>query len=141
MDDPDRAGKKKRTLKRDDLVYPELSYKIIGALFDVYNELGPGLLEKMYQRAVAKALTDRHLAFEEQVPYGLEYKGEKIGQQFLDFLIENKVVLELKQGDRFRKQNLDQIIAYLKSTEKHLALLANFSRDGVLFRRLVNITS
>lgn len=133
MDDPDR-----RKIKSD-LVYPELSYQIIGALFDVYNDLGPGHLEKVYQKAIAKTLEERGVSFKEQVPYDLGYKGEIIGKQYLDFLIEDKIILEIKQGDRYRKQNLDQIIAYLKSSGKLLAILANFSREGVLFRRLLNL--
>ncbi|MBU1033274.1 MAG: GxxExxY protein [Patescibacteria group bacterium] len=121
------------------LVYPKLSYMIVGALFDVYNELGGGLLEKAYQRAIAKALTDKKISFEEQVPFEIKFRGERIGKQYFDFLIEDSVVLEIKQGDRFRKSNLDQVIAYLRTADKMLPILANFGRDGVLFRRLVNL--
>lgn len=128
-------------IRRQDMVQPELSYRIVGALFDVYNALGHGLLEKTYQRAVAEALKNRGLAFKEQVPVPIAFQGVEVGKQYLDFLIEDKVILELKQGDRFKKGNLDQVNAYLKSGNKQLAILANFTKEGVLFRRIVNIHS
>jgi len=128
-------------VKRRDLVHPELSYKIVGALFDVYNVLGHGLLEKNYQRAVAEAFKTRGIAFKEQVPVPLSFQGKEIGKYFLDFLVEESVVLELKQGDRFRKGNLDQVNAYLRSSGLRLAILANFTQNGVLFRRIVNTNS
>jgi len=115
MDESDDDKTKTRTLRRADLVFPELSYQIVGALYDVYNELGPGHLEKIYQRAVAEALGQRKLKFEEQVPFGVQFHGKEIGKCYFDFLVENKVIVELKQGDRFRKQNIDQVIACLKS--------------------------
>lgn len=127
-------------LKRIDLVHPELSYQIVGALFDVYNALGHGHLEKTYQRAVAQALKERGLSFQEQVSVPVSYRGAKVGRQFLDFLIEDLVILELKQGDRFRKNNFDQVSAYLMTSGLKLAILANFTKQGVLFRRIVNDT-
>jgi GxxExxY protein len=136
--DADRSNKKKPVLKRGDLILPELSYKIVGVLFDVYNVVGPGHLERVYQRAVAEALKERKLKFIEQVSAPLVFKGKAIGKYLLDFLIEDKVVLELKQGDRFRKSNIDQVLAYLASTNRELAILANFTQQGVLFRRIVN---
>lgn len=139
METANRAMGDEPRVKRDDLLYPELSYQIVGAFFDVYNELGDGLLEKIYQRAIAKVFHERGMSFQEQVPCDIQFKGETIGKQFLDFLVEDKIILELKQGDRFRRQNLEQVIAYLKATGKKLAVLANFTRDGVAFRRLVNL--
>lgn len=124
--------------KKEVVIYPELSYKIVGALFDVYNAVGHGLLERTYQRAVAQSLKEHGLHFKEQVPYQVTFHGTTIGQQFLDFLIEGKIVLELKQGDRFRKENFNQVNAYLSATGCKLAILANFTSDGVVFRRIVN---
>ncbi len=138
-DDGGRS-KKAPSLKRGDLVFPELSYKIVGALFDVYNALGHGHLEKVYQRAVTEALKERGLAFREQVPTDAVFHGKTVGKYLLDFLIEDKVVLELKQGDRFRKGNIDQVNAYLQATDRQLAILANFTQQGVLFRRIVNVS-
>lgn len=123
---------------RTDLIYPELSYQIVGALYSVYNALGPGHHEKYYQRAVAGALKDIGLDFKEQVSIPLKFKGASIGRYQLDFLVDNKIVLELKKGDKFSKRNIDQVLQYLKSSGLRLAILANFSSDKVSFKRIVN---
>ncbi len=74
-------------LQRKDLVYPELSYKIMGCAFEVYNELGFGHAEKFYQKAMAVQLKKEGLTFKEQVYTPLKFKDEVIGRLFLDFLI------------------------------------------------------
>lgn len=79
------------------------------------------------------------MKFEEQVSAPLKYRAEKIGQYFLDFLIENKIVLEIKKDNLFRKPNIDQVYAYLKSTGLKLEIIANFTRDGVRFKRIINV--
>ncbi|MFA6100077.1 MAG: GxxExxY protein [Patescibacteria group bacterium] len=122
-----------------DLVLPELSYQIVGMLFDVYNTLGYGHLERVYQKAIAEELKRKGLEFKEQVAFNVDYQGKKIGSYFLDFLIEDKVILEIKQGERFLRGNLNQVNAYLKASGLKLAILANFTPQGVLFKRLVNI--
>ncbi len=119
-------------------MHPELSYGIVGVLFDVHNTVGYGHLEKVYQRSVRHALQQKGYSFREQVPYPITYQGKIVGKVYFDFLIEDKVILEIKQGDRFRKVNIDQVNAYLKASGLELAILANFTRQGVLFRRIVN---
>jgi len=123
----------------DKLIYSDISYKIIGAAFTVYNELGFGHLEKIYQRAFAKELQLQKLNFKEQVPYKVVYKGETVGNSYLDFLVEDKVIIELKKSDHFSKKNIDQVVNYLKISDLQLALLINFSKNGVLHKRLVNL--
>jgi GxxExxY protein len=126
-------------LKRNDLVYPTLSYQIVGILFDVYNELGFGLHEKNYQKAVAKCLDMVELKYKEQVPTKIYYKEKFIGIYYLDFLIDEKVVLELKKGERFSRKNLEQVVAYLKATDMKLGIIANFTKSGVKYKRIVNL--
>jgi len=126
-------------LQRKDLVYPELSYQIIGVLFDVYNELGFGYSEKHYQKAIAMLLKERSMNFQEQVYMPVSFKEKVVGKYFLDFLIEDKTILEIKKEPRFSKGNVNQVLSYLNSTGKKLAILANFDRDGVKFRRFVNL--
>jgi len=122
-----------------DLVYPELSYKIIGILFDVYNQLGYGYQEKYYEKAVATSLKLAGLNYKEQCSVPIEFKGEKIGNYFMDFLVDDKVVLELKRGERVAKSNIDQIYAYLKSANLKLGILAQFTPSGIKFRRILNL--
>lgn len=129
----------KRILKRDDLIYPELSYVIIGILFEVYNTIGPGHKEKYYQKSVALALKTSGNHFKEQVNSSVIFKGEKVGDYFLDFLIENKIVLEIKSGDKFLKQNINQVYSYLKTENLKLGILANFTKEGLKFKRILNL--
>ncbi len=126
-------------LNREDLVYPELSYKIVGVLFDVYNDVGYGQDEKTYQRAVATALNNIGLEFKEQVYFPLSYGGKKIGSGYLDFLVEGKIVLEIKKGDRFVKSHIDQVYRYLTGNSLKLGLLAYFAPRNVHFKRIINI--
>jgi len=124
---------------RTDLLHPGLSYKIIGALFEVYNKLGPGYLEKYYQKAIAVSLKEIGLNFKEQVYAPLLFKDVKIGKCFFDFLVEDKIVLELKTGDRFSRQDIEQIYSYLKIKKLQLGLLINFTRHGIKSKRILNI--
>jgi len=126
-------------LERDDLVYPDLSYKIVGVLFEVYNELGHGLDEKVYQRAMAVALKSAGLIFQEQVYGPLSYKGQVVGRKYFDFLIDKKVILEIKKGDRFSKAHMDQVLEYLHASKLKLGILAYFSPTKLHFKRLINL--
>ena len=126
-------------VRKDDLVYPELSYKLVGVAFTVSNELGFGHLEKIYQRAFAKELALQKLNFEEQVPYSVLYKGEVIGKNYLDFLVEDKIIIELKRNDIFSKKHIEQVVNYLKVSQLKLALLIQFSKEGVKYKRILNI--
>ena len=130
-----------KNLKRQDLIYPELSYQIIGILFEVYNELGPGHHEKYYQRAISKAFKDGNLCFQEQVYTPLIFRDKKVGNYYFDFLIENKIILEIKKGDRFSKKHINQVLAYLRTKSLKLGIIANFGLKGVKFKRIINFNS
>src|SRR3989344_2258413 len=110
------------------IILPELSYKIMGALFSVHTELGSSLLEKYYQRAVAKE-------FDKQ---GLVYKKEPIGKYFLDFVIEEKIILETKAQVAYSPKFFKQTLAYLKETGLPLAILVNFRRPKLEYHRIIN---
>jgi len=125
--------------KKSDLVYPELSYKIVGLLYEVDNELGYGYQEKYYEKALAEGFKQEGLNYQEQLHIPLTFKNSKIGDYFLDFLVEDKIVVELKKGDRFSKKNIEQVYAYLKAKNLKLGILAQFSSDGLKFKRIVNI--
>jgi GxxExxY protein len=121
------------------LLYPELSYKIIGILFEVSNNLGPGLKEKHYQKAVEISLKKNGIYFISQCPYLLQFKGEIVGRYYMDFVIENKIVLELKRGDYFSYNNINQLKNYLEATGHKLGILVNFSSKGLRYKRIINI--
>ena len=126
-------------LKRNDLIYPELSYKIIGCAFEVYNSLGFGHSEKFYQKAMAIAFKNAGLLFKEQVYTPLKFQGELVGKLYLDFLVEDKVIVELKKNNHYAKSNIDQVNEYLKTSKIQLALLINFTSTNVNYKRLLNI--
>lgn len=128
-----------KKLQKVDLVYPDLSYKIIGVLFDVFNTLGKGYKEMYYQRAIGKSLKELRIHFSEQVNAPLNFKGQKIGDHRFDFLIENKIVLEIKRGDYFSPSHIRQLHGYLLSTGLQLGLLVYFSSKGIKFKRILNI--
>ena len=130
----------KPLLRRNDLLYPELSYEIIGAAFDVYNEIGGGLLEKYYQKALAGYLAKRKVEFYQQVYCPIKYDGNVLGKKFLDFLVEEKIVVEIKKGTKFSKAHIDQVLEYLKTNNMKLALLITFGHEGVMFKRVVNFS-
>ncbi len=126
-------------LRREDLLYPGLSYEIIGSAFDVYNAIGSGHKERVYEKALAESFSSKKIHFKEQLSVGIIFQGKTIGRRFLDFLVENKIVVEIKQGSRFAKTHIDQVVEYLRTNNLRLALLINFGTEGVQFKRLVNI--
>jgi len=128
-----------KKLKREDILYPELSYKIVGIAFDIYNSLGPGYHEKYYQRALTEELKNQRLVFQEEVPYSIIYKEKIIGRNYLDFLIDDKIIMEIKKGNHFSKRHIEQVLNYLKISKKKLAILINFGSYGVSFKRIINI--
>ena len=127
-----------KMIQKQDLIYPELSYKLVGLAYNVFNELGHGHLEKIYQKAYAKELKEAGIIFKEQAPYQVIYKEEIIGNNFLDFLIEEKVIIELKRSDFYSKKYIDQVSNYIKVSNLRLAILINFTSNGVRIKRIVN---
>ena len=129
----------KPEIKRKDLVFPELSYRIIGILYDVYNELGYGFDEKTYQKAVAIAFKKNKIKFDEQVYAPVEYEGQRVASNYFDFLVEGKIVVEIKKGDRFAKSHIDQVYKYLKSGNLKLGILIYFAPRKLHYKRILNI--
>ena len=132
---------KRNIVRNENLLYPELSYKIVGSAFDVYNELGGGHPEKYYQKALKEVFLRRNILFKEQLFCPIYFCGKSIGKRFLDFLVEGKIIVEIKKGYRFSKTNIDQVLNYLKINNFKLAILINFGHDGVQFKRIINFNS
>lgn len=129
---------------REDLIYRDECYKIVGVLYKVFKDLGGELLEKHYQKAVAIALGIEGIKFTEQYPVKLYYEGKFIGIYFVDFLIEidgAKIVLEIKKHENYGLKNIKQVNDYLNSLNLQLGVLANFTKAGVKFKRIVNLKS
>lgn len=118
-----------------------MSYAIVGCAFDVYNALGGGHHEKFYQRALSEAFTRKNITHRQQIYFPLKYEAKVVGKQFLDFLAEEKVVIEIKKGNRYSKKHIDQVLEYLKMSNCKLAILINFGSESVSFKRIVNFNS
>jgi GxxExxY protein len=108
---------------------------VIGAALEVHRCLGPGFLESIYECALASELELRHVGFERQKTVTVLYKGRSVGEHRVDFLIEKKLIVELKTIERFLPIHQAQLISYLKATGLSLGLLINFNekwlRDGI----------
>jgi GxxExxY protein len=127
----------KKEVKRDDLIYSELSYAIIGCAYSVYNEIGPGHLERVYQKALAIALRKAKIFFTEQYHVNVVFMGEKLGNGYVDFLIEKIIILELKRDIKSGLAYLKQVLNYMHSAKIPLAILINFTHSGVITKRIV----
>jgi len=108
--------------------YPlkELTHKIIGCALEVHSTLGPGLLESVYENALAREFEIQQIGYKQQMPIPLSYKGHMVGEHRLDFLVENSVVLELKCVENLHPVYDAQILTYLKATDCKIGLLINF---------------
>lgn len=129
------------TLKREDLIYPDLCYEIVGCAYDVYNSLGTGLKESTYSKAMAIAIRNKNRLVEEQIPFEIKYAVKSVGRRYFDFLIDNKIIIEIKKGGKYSKSYIDQVVEYLKISGLQLAILIDFGKEKVIFKRLVNLQS
>lgn len=132
-------GGKQYTIYKKGLLYPELSFTINGTLFDVSNQLGGGHKESYFQKAVAIGLTNAGMSFQEQVYVPLKFNGHIIGKYFLDFLIEKTIILELKRSRFIPAIIINQTKEYLTALNLQLAIIACFTHNGVIIKRIVNI--
>lgn len=121
----------------DKLLYADLTYKIRGAIFSVYNKLGFGHKEIIYQKALAMDFDKLSLKHKREPKLNINYEGEKLGNYIPDFLVEDKIVVELKSARVF-PPNLDrQVVGYLKATGYKLALAVNFGQSKLEIRRRI----
>lgn len=118
-------------------LYKELTYKIIGALYEVHNCLGSFHKENIYHKAVALEFESRGLSFTEEARLPIQYKGKKIGAYQPDFIVEDKVILEIKAVPVIVKPMLDQAFYYIKGTKYKLVLLANFGTSKLTIKRRI----
>ena len=119
----------------------EISYKIRGSIFKVYNNLGPGLLESVYESALYYQLQKDNLKVHKQVEIPVKYDDTFLDITFkLDLLVEDKVIIELKLVEELKAINYKQLTTYLKLTNKKLGLLVNFNCTNILdnITRVVN---
>ena len=120
-----------------ELVHKEITGQIIGSAFEVYNLLGYGFLEKVYENAVVKELQLRGLHAVAQYPVKVNYKDTEVGDYYADILVESKVIIELKTGESFNPIHEAQLLNYLKATGIKVGLLINFGPEKCEYKRFV----
>jgi len=120
------------------LLYPKLSYEIIGSLFEVYNQLKYGHKEKIYQNALEEMFTQKKISFQRELYFPINFNNKIIGRYYFDFLVDNKIVLELKIANDFYQKDINQLLSYLKYKGYRLGILVLFTKEGIRYRRILN---
>lgn len=120
-----------------EFLYKELSFSVIGAAMEVHRLLGPGFLERVYQNALEHELTLRQIPFAGQLPIAVQYKEIRAGKYYADFLIDGKIIVEVKALSTLTAVNEAQAIHYLAATRTRLAMLLNFGRESLQIKRLI----
>jgi len=120
-----------------DIIEKELSYKVVGILMDIHRQLGNRYQEKYYQRAIARLLTRERIKFNQEKPVNILLDGQKIGHYKVDFVIEDKVILEIKTTDIALSTYHHQILSYMNQLQVRVGLLANFRQPKLQIKRLI----
>ncbi|MGQ1784794.1 GxxExxY protein [Saccharicrinis sp. GN24d3] len=110
-----------------DYLYSDETYKIRGAIYEVYKEIGCGFLEAVYQECLEREFKLLGIPFESQQPIDIEYKGDVLKQKYIpDFICFDKIIVEIKAVKELANEHHAQVINYLKASEMELGLLVNF---------------
>jgi len=109
---------------------------IIGAFYETYNALGPGFLEKVYEKALMIELKERGLRVHSQCPVVVHYKGQCVGDYIADIVVEDKVICEIKAVRELHPEHEAQLLNYLKATRMKVGLLLNFGPKPEIMRRI-----
>jgi GxxExxY protein len=127
-------------IRKSNLVYLELSYKIVGILFSVFNGIGGQHYEKNIQRAIEIKLRESAIEYRRELVSPIRLNGKRVGQYRFDFLIEEKIILEIKRGRRFVPCHFKQLKTYISAHNIPLGILAIFTESEVKFARVVNFS-
>ena len=127
--------------KVENFLYEDLSYKIRGACFNVYNILGGGHKEIIYQKALALELKKLEISFEREKSLTISYDDVNVGIYRPDFVVNDNIIIEIKAVDFMPKDYEVQLLNYLKSTKLPLGFLINFGPRKVEVRRRINFTN
>lgn len=118
-------------------LYEDLTYKIRGSIFNVYNELGFGHKESVYQKALAIELDKKGIGYKREKALSIKYQDKKVGMYKPDFIIEDKIILELKAVKYIPKSHENQLVYYLQGTGYKLGLLVNFGSSPLTIIRKI----
>jgi GxxExxY protein len=117
-------------------IHSDVTEKIISCAYDVYNKLGFGFLEKVYENALMIKLGEKGLSASQQSPVNVTFEGTLVGEYFADILVDNKVIVELKAVSELSKIHEVQLVNYLKATGIKIGLLINFGEKIKIVRKV-----
>jgi len=120
------------------LKHEALTGAVIGAFFDVYNTLGYGFLEKVYENALLHEIRHCGLRVDQQVPLTVKYSGIRVGEYFADLLVANAVIVEVKATRALTRDHEAQLLNYLKATRLEVGLLLNFGPKADVVRKVLD---
>ena len=118
------------------LLHRDITNKIIKAFYNVYNSLGYGFLEKVYENAMMIELRKMDLQVQKQVPIKVYYEEQLVGQYYADIMVEKTIIVELKAAEGLCEEHEFQLINYLKATELEISLLINFGKTPQFKRKI-----
>ena len=121
------------------MLHEEITSKIIKAFYTVYNTLGYGFLEKVYENALVHELAKQGLNVGQQIPIQVYYDGMIVGEYFADLLVEGCVILELKAAECISDQNEAQLLNYLRATHVEVGLILNFGPEAKFSRKIFTL--
>lgn len=122
---------------KDNFLYKDLSYKIIGCFYDVYNELGPAHKEQIYHEALKVIFTEKDIRYDEKKIIKMGFRGKEIGVYEPDFIVEDKIIIEIKSVLNMPKVFEKQLYYYLSGTDYKVGYLVNFGNEKIDIRRRV----
>lgn len=120
----------------NEYLHKDLAAEIIKRFYLVYNKLGYGFLEKVYEKAFKFELEKTGLYVERQKPINVYYESQLVGEYYADLLVENKVIIELKAAESICEEHENQLINYSKATEIEVGLLLNFGKKPEIKRKV-----
>ncbi len=122
----------------ENMKHEEITDKVIKIFYKVYNTLGYGFLEKVYEKAMIIEFNKMDLKYENQYPIKVYYEGNIIGDYIADFIIEDVIIIEIKAIRELLDQNINQLLNYLTSTDKEVGLLLNYGKQPEVKRKIYN---
>lgn len=120
--------------------HEEITHKIIGCAYKVFNQLGFGFLESIYQKALVIELVNEGLTVETEKQLSVYYHNKTIGEFFIDLFVENEIIVEIKSVRNIIKEHEVQLVNYLNGLNKEIGLLINFGPHGVVTKRKFRLT-
>ena len=125
------------TTNNKDIIYKDLSYKIVGLAMEVHSKLGYGFLEKVYENALMVLFEKNEIPAQQQAPVQVYFEGKVVGDYYADILVDNKIILELKAVEKIVDVHRTQVLNYLTATKLRLAMILNFAKESFEYERFV----